>query len=178
MAKAETSREAQLENIMLNQSVIFISTFMQGFGEAFQKLASAMAVGVAGAVGSFQSPEAAKKMGDDVAAKMQKIDIPEELKKEIMKSKTEIKAQMNARRAELSKALSDPVFDEGIKIVNSYDFKGLPRINEELSDEQTAAYMVLFRNLDPQFTKMFKELTAWQEKAQAKMKEAMAPHKS
>jgi succinate dehydrogenase flavin-adding protein (antitoxin of CptAB toxin-antitoxin module) len=50
-----------------------------------------------------------------------------------------------------------------VKIVESFDFK-LPRLTEQLSDDDLSKYMALLSNKDAKFAKMLQKLAVWQEK--------------
>jgi len=57
--------------------------------------------------------------------------------------------------------VAGPSFDEGIKIVEGYDF-GRPKLTEELSDETLASYVFLLKAGDRRLGEMFTRLADWQ----------------
>jgi hypothetical protein len=74
--------------------------------------------------------------------------------------KTDITKQMNEKKEQILPLLADRRFDEGITIVERYEF-GLPRLTTDLDERSLLAYIALLQENNEQFTKMFQELLEW-----------------
>jgi hypothetical protein len=145
----------RIMNSVVNTSIILMSTMMGAFTQVILNTTSAMASGIAEAMGG---EETEKKANEEFKQKLPEVD--EKIKAMISDIRQDIYAQMGQKRKEIEPLLSDPVFEVGPKIIEKYDFK-LPMLTQELDDNALSQYSQLLVNEDQQFTKMFKELTIW-----------------
>ncbi len=153
--QSKTVRGDKIMNAVVNTSVILMSTMMGAFTQVMVNATSAMASGMAAAMGG---EEAEKKVDEEFKQKLPEVD--EKMKAMISDIRKDIYAQMEQKRKEIEPLLSDTVFEVGPKIIEKYDFK-LPKLTQQLDDNTLAQYSQLFTSEDPRFAKMFKELTQW-----------------
>jgi uncharacterized membrane protein len=151
----KSDRETKILNAMANTSVLLMSTMMGAFTNLMVDATSAMASGMAEAMGG-------KEVQDKVSQEI-KQGIPEvnqKVKAMISDIRRDICAQMREKRQEFESLLSDPTFDVGPRIIEKYDFK-LPKLTEEIDDNALSQYSQLLLSEDVGFAKMFKELAEW-----------------
>lgn len=152
---SELDREAKILNAMANTSVLLMSTMMGAFTNLVVDATSAMASGMAEAMGG-------KEAQDKVSQEMKQgaPEVNEKIKAMISDIRKDIYAQMREKRREFKSLLSDPAFDAGPRIVEKYDFK-LPKLTEELDDDALSKYSQLLLSEDAGFAEMFKDLAEW-----------------
>ncbi len=150
-----TLREDKILNTIINTSVILMSAMMGAFTQVMVSATGAMASGMAAAMGG---KEAEDKVNEEFTQKLPEVD--EKMKAMIAEIRKDIYTQMGQKRKELKPLLSDALFEAGPKIIEKYDFN-LPKLTEELDDGALAQYSKLLVTEDPNFQKMFKELTEW-----------------
>jgi hypothetical protein len=148
-------RNKKIMNVIVNTSVILMSTLMEGFTDLMMNTMGAVASGMAGAIGG---EEAGKEVDEEFKQKMPEVD--DKMKTMISEVRNDVYLQIEQKSAEVEPFLSDPKFDEGLKIVEAYDFN-LPKLTEDLDDGTVAAYLQLLMSEDPQFDEMFKKLADW-----------------
>jgi hypothetical protein len=153
--QSKADREDKIINSMVNTSVILMSTMMGAFTQVMVNATGAMASGMAEAVGG---KEAGDKVNEEIKKKLPEVD--EKMKAMISDIRKDLYAQMGQKRQELEPLLSNPAFEVGPKIIEKYDFK-LPKLTQELDDNELAQYSQLLMSEDIRFAKMFKELTKW-----------------
>lgn len=153
--QSKTDREKKIMNSIVNTSIILMSTMMCAFTEAMMNTTTAMASGMAEAIGG---KEAGEKVDKEFKQKLPEVDV--KIKRMISDVRRDVYVQLKQRRKELEPLLSDPAFDIGPKIVDKYNFK-LPKLTKELDDSALAQYSQLLVSEDLSFTEMFKELTSW-----------------
>jgi hypothetical protein len=151
----QENRDAKLENLIMNHSMIFMGMFEEAFSTLAEKMTEAMEAGAnaladalggssgAGGKGKEAAPEVRAQIGHVFSG------IREEMAEQWPKNETVFKDY-----------ISSPDFDKGIEIVEAYDF-GRPRLTEKLSDEVLASYVFLVQSGDSKVSKMFKELSEW-----------------
>lgn len=133
---ARESRDEKAENLLLNQSVVFMGLF----------------------------EEALTDMGDRLAETHDLSGPARELVSEILSDiREEAVAQMPKDPRDLKRYVADPVFDEGIEIAERYDFDR-PKLTESLDDMMLASYILLLKGGDPKAKKMLRELQDWQKR--------------
>ncbi len=152
---AMPNRSDRIMNTIINTSIILMSTIFGGLTGTMMDVMADVSSGIAGA---FGGEEPAEEVRNDIGAK--KPEAEAQMKTLISDARKDIYAQYEEKRAEIEPMLADPVFDKGPTIVEGYDF-GLPKMSEELDDSTLAAYSELLIHEDPEFSKMFKELTEW-----------------
>jgi hypothetical protein len=142
-------------NTMVNTSVILISTMMDAFTQVVVSATSAMASGMAEAMGGEGTE---KQVTGEMRHKLPEVD--EKMKAMISDLKKDIYIQMEQKRKEIEPLLSGPEFEVGPQIIEKYTFK-LPKLTQELDDNSLAQYSQLLVSGDPTFAQMFKELVEW-----------------
>jgi len=153
--QSRTDRERKIMDLIVNTSIILMSTLMDGLTQMMMDTMGAVASGMAGAIGG---EEAGEKVNREFKEKMPEVD--EKIRTMISEVRRDVYVQLGQKRKEIEPFLSDPVFDVGPKIIDEYDFK-LPKLTEELDDGTLAKYTRLLISEDPSFAAMFKELTRW-----------------
>ena len=153
--KQESSREKKILNLVTNTGIILMGTLMGGLTEVMMNLTGTLASGMAETFG-------AEKSGEDVKReiKQKRPEIDDKVKSMVSDVRKDLYAQMEEKRKEIEPFLSDPAFDVGPKKIDEYDFS-LPKLTEELDDNTIAQYAYLLVSEDPNFSKMFGELTQW-----------------
>jgi len=151
----KAGREKKIMNLIVNTSIILMSTLMGGLTEAMMNMTGAMASGVADAVGG---EEAEKEVSEELKAKLPEVD--DKIKAMISDIRKDMYVQMEQKKADIEPHLSDPVFDVGPKKVDEYDF-GLPKLTEELDDGTMAQYAYLLVSEDQTFGELFGALSDW-----------------
>lgn len=156
-----SSRNEKLENILRNHSMIMMGVFEEAFADMAESMTRTLATGAGGQM-SARRPNAnprSKEAGRPV-------DAPSpELRAQIKDVFTDIREEIDSqwpKNPEVFRTyVANPRLDEGIKIVESYDF-GRPKLTEELSDGALASYVFLLKAGDKRLGEMFKELADWQ----------------
>jgi hypothetical protein len=154
-SQSNSAREDKIMNAMVNISVILMSTMMGAFTQVMVSTTSAMASGMAEAMGG---KEAGDKVNKEIKHRLPEVD--EKMKEMISGIRKDVYAQMRQKKQELEPVLSDPSFEVGPRIIEKYDFN-LPKLTQELDDISLAQYSQLLIREDVRFVKMFKELTEW-----------------
>ena len=153
--QSESDRETKILNAMANTSVLLMSTMMGAFTNLMVDATSAVASGMAEAMGG---KEAEDKVNQEI--KQGAPEVNEKIKAMISDIRKDIYSQMKEKKQEFETLLSDPAFDVGPGIIEKYDFK-LPKLTEELDDNALSQYSKLLLSEDAFFAKMFKELAEW-----------------
>ncbi len=151
----ETDREEKIMNLIVNTSIILMSTLMGGLTEAMMNMTGAMASGMAEAV---NGEEAGEKVRQEFKTKLPQVD--DKMKAMISDVRRDMYVQMEQKKSEIKPYLSDPVFDVGPNKVDEYDF-GLPKLTEELDDGTIAQYAYLMVNEDHAFGELFGAISDW-----------------
>ncbi len=144
-------REKKIFNCMINSSIILMSSLMGAFSEVMVNAVGSMASGFAEAAGD---EERARKIKEELPEATQKF------MKMISDTRKDIYRQFEQKKKEIKPIVAEPIFDEGPKIVENYDF-GLPKLTEELDDLSLASYTQLIVSDDKRFDVMFKDLMNW-----------------
>jgi hypothetical protein len=159
------TRDEKLENLIKNQSMIFMGMFEEAFTNIADKMTEALAAGnapMADALGASMSLSSGKSGSSDAAKEIK--EVAPEVRNQIGHAFSGIRQEMASQwptNANLfKKYISSPEFDKGIEIVEKYDF-GLPKLTEKLSDEVLASYVFLLKSSNQELGKMFKELADW-----------------
>ena len=152
---SKSDRETKILNAMANTSILLMSTMMGAFTNLIVDATSAMASGMAEAMGG---KEAKEKVSQEIKQNVPEVN--EKIKAVISDIRKDIYIQMREKRQEFESLLSNPAFDVGPRIIEKYDFK-LPKLTEELDDNSLSQYSQLLINEDLDFGKMFKELAEW-----------------
>jgi len=144
-------REKKIFNCMINSSIILMSSLMGAFSEVMVNAVGSMASGFAEVTGG---EEEARKIKEELPEATQKF------MKMISDTRKDIYRQFEEKKKEIKPIVAEPIFDDGPKIVENFDF-GLPKLTEELDDLSLASYTELIVSEDKRFDVMFKELMNW-----------------
>lgn len=153
--QGELSRERKIMNLIVNTSIILMSTLMGGLSQVMVDTMGAAASGVAGAL---SGEETAEQVSQEFDQKRPEID--EKMKAMISDLRKDVYVQLGQKGKEIDPFLSEPVFDIGLQKVDKYNFK-LPKLTEELDDTSLARYAQLLVIEDPDFSELFGELGDW-----------------
>jgi hypothetical protein len=151
--ESETVRNKKIMNLIANTNIILLST-LEDLADLLMTSMGAVASGMAGAIGG---EDAVKEVDEELKQKLP--EVHEKLKAVVSVVRQDVYLQIKQKRQDIEPLLSDPRFDDVLKIVDAYDFK-LPKLTEELDDETHAAYLQLLISEDPKFNEMFKKLTS------------------
>jgi hypothetical protein len=162
------TRDERAANLMTNYAMLFASLFEGAFADIAVKMseatvgmgeaiADAMSKGLSEGSGGSEMVKRTKKAGPEIRP-----DVSGQIKKMFSGIRDEVSSKMSENAPELKAYLANPAFDQGIAIVEKYDF-GRPKFTERLSDEDLASYLVLLKSGDEALGKMFTELGQWQE---------------
>ncbi len=132
-----------------------MSVMMDAFTSVMVKATGAFAEGLVEAAGGREAKEEVK---EKLEAGLPQVS--EKMKSLISETRIEIYDQIEKQKAKMQPLLGDSAFDAGPNIIERYDFD-LPRLTEQLDDTSLARYTMLLAGDDPQFSKMFQELTCW-----------------
>lgn len=163
------TRDEKVVNLMTNFTVLFASMFEDVFTDLVAKMAevtAGMGDAIAGAIseglsGGSQEGAAAKKPKEKAKPQIGP-QASEEIKKMFSGIRDQVSSKMHENSPEFKAYLTNPAFDQGIAIVEKYDF-GRPRITEKLGDAELTSYLLLLKSGDETLGKMFGELGQWQE---------------
>ena len=154
-SRLESQRKDKIMYSIVNTSVLLMSTTMGAFTQIMVNATGALASGMTEA---FDEKDAAKKVEDEINQKLPEAE--EKMNSIISGIRKDIYSQLADQKREIEPLLSDPIFENGPKIIEKYDFN-LPKLTQELSDETLAQYSQLLIKEDEDFSKMFKELMEW-----------------
>jgi len=156
---AGTTRDDKIQNLIINQTLVYMGMFEEAFADLADKMTGALGAGISAAAGALAGPDAASQAAKGPGG------VPPEVRTEIAQVLAEMREEVASQWPKnpdvFKKYISDPKFDRGIEIVESYDL-GRPRLTEKLTDEALASYIFLLKGGDERAAKMFKELSDWQ----------------
>ncbi len=153
--EAKTFREKRIMNAVVNTSIILMGTLMGGFTEIIMNTSGAVASGMVEALGGEKEGEEARQK-----VKQKLPEINDKMRAMMSDMRKDIYLQIEQKRKEIEPFLSNPVFDEGPKKIDEYNF-GLPKLTEELDDEALAQYTYLLVSEDDTFAELFNALSEW-----------------
>ena len=136
-----------------------IGSVTKGLTNTLISTGASMAPKIAGALGG---KEAEEKFSDNVRENL-KESIPkvnEKVNETVSNIRKGMYQQLEERRKEIEPLISDPIYDKGLAIADTFDSK-LPKLTQELDDDTLAKYLALLSNNDQNFNKMFKNLMDW-----------------
>jgi hypothetical protein len=165
-SSGELTREEKAENLLFSYSMILMATFEEAFANLASSMTDALAKtgsAVANAMSSSFGDNA--EAGSDSSSNLDDLGprTSEKVKDAFDQIRTQARSDFSAKEGSIRSILNDPVIDEGVKIVESFDFK-LPRLTERLGDDDLSKYMTLLHDKDPKIMRMLQKLAAWQEK--------------
>ena len=157
MPRPKPTRDQKLENLIRNQGMITMGVYDEAFEEIAETLTQAIGTRLSEAADAVSKGPEGRGTVPPMAPRV---------RMEIGVVFTEIREEMESQWPKNPRVFKDyvsnPALDRGIEIVDSYDFHR-PRLTEELTDEVLASYVFLLKGGDKEATKMFKELSDWQE---------------
>jgi len=163
------TRDEKAANLMTNYAMLFASMFEEDFADLATKM-SEVTVGLGDAIadamaeGLSDGPDTgarAKKRGEKTKPEIGP-QVAEQIKRTFSGIREEVSSKMSEHIPEFEAYFANPAFDQGIAIVEKYDFRR-PRLTERLGDEDLAFYLVLLKSGDKELGKMLRELGQWQE---------------
>ena len=157
-------RDEMLENLILNQSMIFMGVFEEAFSTLAEKIAAVMQAGGEAMAGAVARGVSESSESHPASPGMLGGGIPPAFRTEIgalfAEIREEVASQWPKNASVFKQYVSGPAFDRGLEIVGRYDFRR-PRLTEKLSDEVLASYVFLLQSGDKRLERMFKELADW-----------------
>ena len=154
------TRDEKLENLIMNHSMIFMGMFEEAFSAIAEKMTEAV-VG-AGAIADALGGSSQSKAVENNVQKEMTPEVRGQISQVFSGIRDEMAEQWPKNASVFKEYISNPAFDKGIEIVDKYDF-GRPKLTEKLSDEVLASYVFLVQSGNAELSKMFKELSKWQD---------------
>jgi hypothetical protein len=148
-------REAKILNIMCNTSILLMAMMTEAFSGVFTEMAAGMAQAVTTGFGASE-----KNSTDSQNIERVKTELPKQMVEQVVQMKADMSAQLQAKKEEIGKMITDPKFDEGIAIAERYDF-GVPKLTQDVDELSLLKYIALLKANDARCTKMFQELMEW-----------------
>ena len=149
--QSETVRNKKIMNLIANTNIILLST-LEDLTDLMMDTMGAVASGMVGAIGG---EDAGKEVDEEIKQEMP--EVHEKIKALVSSVREDVYLQIKQKKQDIEPQLSDPRFDDVLKIVDAYDFK-MPKLTEELDKETHAAYLQLLINEDPKFNEMYTKL--------------------
>jgi hypothetical protein len=151
-----TKRETKILNIVCNTTILLLSMMTEAISGIFSSMSKEM---VNAFTTGFGAPEDTRGEINEKTKDVQQ-EIPKQMREQVLSVKADIAAQLKEKKEQIIPILADKKFDEGIAIVERYEF-GLPRLSCELDERALLGYLALMQQNNEQFTKMFQELLEW-----------------
>jgi hypothetical protein len=149
-------RETKILNVICNTSLLLMSIMTEAFTDVFTKLSKEMITAITTEMGT---PLSTIKEIHGETEKIQH-EFPKQMREQLLAMKTDIAAQLREKKEKLASIITDGKFDEGIAIVERYNFN-LPKFTCDLDERSILGYLALLQENNEQFTKMFQELLEW-----------------
>ena len=149
-------RETKILNVICNTSILLMSIMTEAFTDVFTKLSKEMITAITTGIGT---PANTIKEIHGETEKIQN-ELPKQIREQLLAMKTDITSQMRGKKDALVSIIADRRFDEGIAIVERYNFN-LPKLSCDLDEHSLLGYLTLLQNNNEQCTKMFQELLKW-----------------
>lgn len=147
--RSPLSREEKLENLISNQTLVFMGVFEEAFSTLAEAMTETMNAGALGAPNGATMDEVSPRIRGEIES------IFSDMREEVV-------SQMPKDPDLFKRYISDPAMDRGIEIVESCDI-GRPRLTEKLDDRVLASYVFLLKGGDAKLARMFEELSEWQD---------------
>jgi hypothetical protein len=149
-------RETKILNVICNTSVLLMSIITEAFTDIFTNLSKEMIIAITTGIGA---PTNTIKEIHGETEKIQN-ELPKQMREQLLVMKTDITSQLKEKKEKLASIIADKKFDEGIAIVEHYNFN-LPKLSCDLDERSLLGYLALLQETNEQFTKMFQELLEW-----------------
>ncbi len=149
-------RETKILNVICNTSILLMSLMTEAFTDVFTKLSKEMITAI---TTGMDTPISTIKKIHGETEKIQH-EFPKQMREQLFAMKTDITAQLREKKEKLASIIMDGKFDEGIAIVERYNFN-FPKLTCDLDERSILGYLVLLQENNEQFTKMFQELLEW-----------------
>jgi hypothetical protein len=166
--EGSSSRDEKLENLIVNHSMIVMGMFEEAFFDIADRMTTTALSPPGGPTRAEDSrarspaPESSPPVdaGKVAGGGSLAIDVKIEIEYLFAELREEASSELPRDPADFARYASSPVFDEGISIVESYDF-GRPKLTEQLTDEVLASYVFLLQSGDAKLEHMTRELSEW-----------------
>lgn len=155
------SRDQKVENLVFNFSMIMLGMFEGAFAAMAEGMATVLsktADALTGALDASVEPSSKRKTDSDMAAEMNA-----RVKGAFAGLRKEVADGFSGGEKPFKEFIKDPVFDEGIRIVESHSLE-LPPLTASLTDSELAGYVAKIQSGDPEMAKMMSELAEWQKR--------------
>jgi hypothetical protein len=149
-------RETKILNVICNTTILLMSIMTEALTSAFTELSKEMITTIT--TGLDASADTVKKIHDETDNIQN--EFPKQMREQLLGMKVEITAQLSEKKEKFASILADGRFDEGIAIVERYNFN-LPNLSCDLDERSLLMYFALLQENNEQFTKMFQELVEW-----------------
>jgi hypothetical protein len=152
----DLDRETKIMNLIMNTTILLMSTFVEAFSDAFTQMAKKMTTSVTDAIG------ASEEKSNEISEKFDqmKTEVPTQMIEMILSMKTDVDKQLSEKRDEIRKIIADPKFDEGITIAEKYDF-GIPKMTQDIDELTLIRYIALLKANDQRCSQMLQDLLKW-----------------
>lgn len=149
-------RETKILNVICNTTILLMSTMTEALTSVFTTLSKEMITAITTGLGA---PADTTKEIHGETDKIQN-ELPKQMREQLLAMKVDITAQLKEKKEKFSSIIADKKFDEGIAIVERYNFN-LPKLSCDLNERSLFGYFALLQENNEQFTKMFQELLEW-----------------
>lgn len=150
------AREKKILNVIYNTSILLMSTMTETFSDIFTKLSKEMVTAINT---GLSTPTNNVKENHETIDKTQD-EFPKQMRELLLGMKVDITKQLKEKKEKIDSIIKDRKFDEGIAIVDRYNFN-LPKLSCDLDEHSLFRYLILLKEDNEQFTKMFQELLEW-----------------
>lgn len=151
----QLTRDEKCINMTKNMAIITSTVMTISMTAAIADVVKKFGQALGGAIVSGVNPNELKKWNEAYAENTKKI--PQDILAEVKNTKKQFDEQQRSDPEGLRRFVSNPVFDEGVKIVEKYDLP-LPKITEPIDETALSFYVSLVLADDKQVGPMFKEL--------------------
>jgi hypothetical protein len=149
-------RETQILNVICNTTILLMSIMTEAFTSIFTKLSKEMITAITTGLGA---PGDTIKEIQGETNNIQN-ELPKQMSEQLLAMKADVTAQLREKKEKFTSLLADKRFDEGITIVERYNFN-LPKLSSDLNERSLLGYIALLQQNNEQFGKMFQELLEW-----------------
>lgn len=160
-ANHDLTRDEKVENLVTNFSMIMMGMFEGVFAAMASGLASALTKTAEALTDAFDEGKGSTPKKVEDSAPETEAEVNAKVKEVFSGLRKEVDEGFSHGGKSFNAFISDPSFDEGVRIVESHKLK-LPMLTERLSDSDLAGYVALIQNGDPDLSKMMQELGEWQ----------------
>lgn len=150
------AREKKILNVICNTSILLMSIMTEAFSDIFTKLSKEMVNAINT---GLSTPANNVKENHETIDKIQD-EFPKQVRELLLRMKVDMTKQLKEKKEKIASVITDRKFNEGIAIVDRYNFN-LPKLSCDLDEHSLFRYLILLKQDNEQFTKMFQELLEW-----------------